>query len=331
MGDRSRAPVFVVGTPRSGTTYLYHLLVSSGVFANFRAESHIFNQLAPRFNRLRTPADRASALKVWSASDPGRRTGLNLNAIQQRLVEGAAHTGDFMRTIMDTIAAHQGVPRWSDSTPAHLGYMAEIKAVMPDALFVHVIRDGRDVAVSLARQGWMPRLPGDRADPAIASGLLWAFNVRMGLEQAKAIGRDYIEVRYEELTRQPQQQLTRLGEFVGHELDYERIAAQPVGTVSRPNRSFPIEGGPSIGRWRSILDASAAQLLENVLTNELALLGYGPCSTARCRSLRARALRGAYLAWLTTKHRLRAVPFFASRVSLDEFRPGRLRSSEPRG
>ena len=41
--DRSLAPVFVVGSPRSGTTLLYHMLLSAGRFAIYRAETHVFN------------------------------------------------------------------------------------------------------------------------------------------------------------------------------------------------------------------------------------------------------------------------------------------------
>ena len=48
-GARSKAPVFVLGCPRSGTTLLYHMLLSAGNFAVYRAESQVFNLLEPRF------------------------------------------------------------------------------------------------------------------------------------------------------------------------------------------------------------------------------------------------------------------------------------------
>ncbi len=67
--SRSTAPVFVVGSPRSGTTLLYHMLLSAGGFARYRAETHVFNTLAPRFGHLRRERDVAEALRTWLASD----------------------------------------------------------------------------------------------------------------------------------------------------------------------------------------------------------------------------------------------------------------------
>ena len=57
---RSRAPVFVVGSPRSGTTLLYHMLLSAGRFAIYRAETHVFNVLVPRFGDPGVPSNRAA-------------------------------------------------------------------------------------------------------------------------------------------------------------------------------------------------------------------------------------------------------------------------------
>src|SRR5438445_5502651 len=51
--SRGKAPVFVLGCGRSGTTLLYHMLLSSGNFAIYRTESNVINLLEPRFGDLR--------------------------------------------------------------------------------------------------------------------------------------------------------------------------------------------------------------------------------------------------------------------------------------
>lgn len=321
--DKSRGPVFVVGVPRSGTTYVYHLLVSAGLLANFRAETHIFNQLAPRFGGMRRAKDREAALRVFAASDIGARTNVDFSTIRHEVVEKANHAGDFMRIIMDAMAAKQGKTRWGDSTPAHLAHMRQIKAEIPDAKFVHVIRDGRDVAVSLARQGWVRRIWGDRSDPAVAAGLNWSASTRAAIKSGEILRPDYAEVRYEDLLAQPEIELRKLGAFLGESLDYSDVLRHPIGSVSKPNSSFKEESAASpLGRWKTELDPETAGLLRAAIAPELRLLGYesgGP------RRNEATLLRCFYFASFRLKAALRAMPIISSRlVSLDEFQPGRL-------
>jgi hypothetical protein len=54
VNGRKTAPVFVLGCPRSGTTVLYHMLLSAGNFAVYRTESNVFNLLVPRFRGMRS-------------------------------------------------------------------------------------------------------------------------------------------------------------------------------------------------------------------------------------------------------------------------------------
>jgi hypothetical protein len=62
---RENAPVFVVGCPRSGTTLLYNMLLSSGGFAVYLAESNVFNLLVPRFGDLSVRANRERLMDAW--------------------------------------------------------------------------------------------------------------------------------------------------------------------------------------------------------------------------------------------------------------------------
>ena len=64
-----------------------------------------------------------------------------------------------MRIVMGEMARQQGVERWADCTPDHLLYLAEIKKAIPEALVIHILRDGRDVALSLDKQRWIRPFP----------------------------------------------------------------------------------------------------------------------------------------------------------------------------
>src|SRR5947199_4315446 len=159
---RNKAPVFVLGCGRSGTTVLYHMLLSAGNFAVYRAESNVFSVLQPRFGDLRLERNRRELLQCWLKSKLFQVSGLDASAISDKILRDCHGAGDFLRIVMEETARVQGVERWADSTPDHLLYIREIKREIPDALFVHIIRDGRDVALSYAKQGWAYPFPWTR-------------------------------------------------------------------------------------------------------------------------------------------------------------------------
>src|SRR5579872_889601 len=153
--NRNTAPVFVVGCPRSGTTLLYHMLLSSGHFAVYRMESSVFNVLEPAFGDLAVQRNRRELLNSWLKSRLFSRSGLEPNEITEKILNDCTSAGGFLSVLMEEIARRQDVPRWADCTPEHVLYLRRIKKSIPDAIFVHLIRDGRDVALSYAKQDWL--------------------------------------------------------------------------------------------------------------------------------------------------------------------------------
>jgi hypothetical protein len=290
--SRSRAPVFTLGSPRSGTTLLYHMLLSAGGFARFRAETHVFSVLSPRFGGLLTPRDRRQALAVWLRSPYQALTGLTEEEVRATIERDCQHAGDFLRLVMQAMAEKQQVARWAETTPSHLLHMREIKALIPDALFVHVVRDGRDVAASLARQGWIRPFPFDR--PVLAAAAYWDWMVRRGRREGVALGDDYIEVRYEALIESPREVFAKLSAFIGQALDWDEVRRVGIGSVAAPNTSFPGAAGAFHGRWRSVLAADDARDVDAMLRETLRLLGYASEGAPPSMSLTAR--RRAYAA-----------------------------------
>src|SRR5579859_4420027 len=149
MSQRSKAPVFVLGCPRSGTTLLYYMLLSSGNFAVYREESHVFNMIVPKFGNLASRKSREKLMKRWLKSMLFEKTGLDARAIEKKILEECHSGGDFLRIVMEETARRQNVERWADTTPEHLLYIPTIKKAFPEALIIHSIRDGRDVALSM--------------------------------------------------------------------------------------------------------------------------------------------------------------------------------------
>lgn len=268
--------MFVLGCPRSGTTLLYDMLISSGKFADYRVESNVFNRVAPAFGNLKSARDRTRLMNAWLQSDYFKRSGLEAGDIREKVLAAGRNPGDFLRIIMESIARNQGVERWAEKTPAHLLYIPQIKETIPDALIIHIIRDGRDVAASMTRMRcgdfwWNTR------HRLLVCGLYWQWIVQKGREYGRKLGPDYLEMRYEDLVQHPEETLATVGDFIHSYLDYDRIRQNAVGAVSKPNTSFRNEirmGAFSpVGRWKGFTDVEAARV-EGLLAPFLRELGY---------------------------------------------------------
>src|SRR5262245_52358057 len=282
MNSRKTAPVFVVGSARSGTTLLYHMILSAGDFAVFRAETHAYDVLAPRFANLRSEKWRRRLLHEWLRTRHFELSGLQPAELSERVIRDCRNIGDFLNVFMGMMATAQGVNRWSDCTPAHLVHLAQLKREIPNALVVHIIRDGRDVALSAAGRGWVRPLPGDNTLPVLLAALAWRWNLLVGRKQARALPREYLEVGFEDIVRNPEQALEPVARFIDHPLDYARILEAGIGSVTQPNTSFKEEGHQRfdpLGRFRTKLSPVELAQMELLIGDLLQDLGYGRVAT----------------------------------------------------
>ena len=168
--NRTGPPIFVVGSARSGTTLLYHMLLSSGRFARFFGEPAVFDLLVPRFGDLSIAKNRMRLMDSWIGSKMHQASGLEEKSIRSKVMSGCKSNADFLRIVMSEVALHQGTPRWAVWGPDNLLYMRRIKSQMPDARFIHMIRDGRDVALSMNTERFIrPFSPDCRSALALES------------------------------------------------------------------------------------------------------------------------------------------------------------------
>lgn len=320
--SRSTAPVFVLGCPRSGTTYLYHVLLSAGNFAIYHAESEVFHLLEPRFGDLRVARNKRRLLAAWFNSRLFAATGLEKEQLQERIMRDCGNGGDFLRIVMEAMAQHQGVERWAECTPDHILYLPRIKQTIPEALVIHIIRDGRDVALSMEKQGWPKQLPWDWTSRLMTAGLYWEWMIGRGRQDGLQLGADYLEVRYEDLVSNPREVLQRLSSFIEQELDYNQIQRAAVGSVSRPNTSFEEEhltGKFSpIGRWKRFYSPEEVAMFEDLVGDRLQQFGYARETNPSAERLRASILRTQYRAVFDTKLYLRTkVPWARFLITSD--------------
>jgi hypothetical protein len=302
-----KPPVFIVGCPRSGTSFLYHLLLSAGGFAEFHTQMNVYDVLEPIYGDLGVFKNRRAAIREWLRSKAFRVSSLDAEAIKTKILNECRGASDFLRIIMDEIAIQQGVDRWIDSTPTNIPHMERIHRDFPQARFIHIIRDPRDVALSLDKRGWSRPLPGDRSNSLVAAGLYWEWIVRKGRKAGQALAPFYLEIRYEDLVQRPAETLETIGTFLDHDLNYERIQKTGIGSVTKPLTSFKedlqLGSFNPIGRWNDKFPSAKLALFEAMIGDYMKELGYQPASFHQeaNRSLAARSRRFVYRSYYEGK------------------------------
>lgn len=293
-----KPPVFIVGCPRSGTSYLYHLLLSAGGFAEFHTQMNVYDVLEPIYGDLSSAASKRRMMKDWLASKAFTVSGLDAADIENRVLAECHTAGDFLRIVMDEIARSQGVDRWVDSTPTNAPHMLRIKRDFPDAQFVHIIRDPRDLALSLDKKGWSRPLPWDKDNSLLAAAVYWEWIVRKARKYGDQLGADYMETRYEDLVKTPAPELARIGRFLGCDLNYEAIKQRSVGSIKNPLTSFKedlTQGEFSpVGRWKTKFPPPQLARFETLIGDYMQELGYALSGTGTNGTLVTKTRRGVY-------------------------------------
>jgi len=213
-----RAPIFVIGCPRSGTSILgkclsSHTRISGGHESLFLLEmSRIFYGLHQGVNR-----------RAWRPLNDFTNEADLLNNIRE-----------FSENIFSMTLENDDC-RYLDHTPWYVGLMMFINSIYDDSVFVHIIRDGRDVVNSLSKaydEGfpWAGRNIAERAS-------LWQSLVKLGTECGKSFEPNrYLEIRYEDLCSQPIQSLRKLAD--GLQLEWEDNLLLPLAVpTANPSRS----------------------------------------------------------------------------------------------
>ena len=322
-------PVFIVGCARSGTTWLYHLLLSSGGFAIYRSETQFYNRFGPRFGNFTNERQRNTFLDSWLKSEFFLRSGLNADSFREAVLKDVNSPGTMLNTFMNRICDEQSAKRWVECTPDHALHIRSIKRDFPDALFIHVVRDGRDVALSLAKQAFVEPFPWHTKQPQLAAAAYWAWITDAVLKQVDYLGDDLLSLHYEDLLENLDSALLRVATFIDKPIDPLRINTHSFGSVVKPNSSFD-RGTTGIGdqfgpRWHNYCNVDTLSEIENVIRRRLDRFGYQqstapPGIIARIRST---VLRQVYFMRFRTRHILKQLTIFR-RFTANELQEARL-------
>jgi len=197
---------------------------------------------------------------------------------------GASSLTDILRAFYSAYAEHRGKSRWGDKTPRYVLAMPTIAELLPEAHFIHVIRDGRDVALSVRPLWFGPVTIEDTA-------IWWKERIEVG--QQDGAGLQYLEVKYESLVENVRPELERVCRFLGLEFAEEMlnshtgagarlseekdllkqgITAQRRREIHARVRVRPDSG--RVGRWRTEMTPNERQRFEELAGDTLERLGY---------------------------------------------------------
>ena len=205
--DEGRPPApFVVGLTRSGTTLL-RMMLDAHPELTIPPETHFVPDL---IRAARAEQGVEEMLSAMTSNRTWADFGIGIEEMRERLERVDSGDGaGAVRAFYEAYAARQGKPRWGDKTPAYMLSVQRIGRTLPEARFIHLIRDGRDVALSQTARAL------NEQPPPAEQAARWTKRIGKAREQAATLkGPRYVEARYEDLVRDPEGTLRRVCEFI---------------------------------------------------------------------------------------------------------------------
>jgi hypothetical protein len=280
----------IVGRGRSGTTLLRAMFDSHPALA-IPPESHFLVTLARSARAFRGAG--GFSVERFAAALNGhwgfRGWGLDEAEVRSTLAAADPATyAEAVRAIFERYAADRGKTRYGEKTPMNVLHIRRLASLFPEARFIHLIRDGRDVALSYRDAGFGTTSIGD-------SAVFWRRFVARGRRDGRRLGTTrYREVRYEDLVDDPERVLRSLCSFVDLAFDplmlryFERADDVMEGVDHRSHhRSVYLPPTRGLRDWRRDMSPDELRLFESIAGRLLAELGYE--RGARAVSLRSRA------------------------------------------
>ncbi len=258
--------IFIVGSPRSGTTYLRRLLESfPGIHSG--EESHLFEHVGPFVDLWHGYAQSQADPNYYAVGLPVYFTEEEFITIARKLVS------ELMKPMLANLTPGE---LFLEKTPSHALYLHTIQELLPKARIIHILRDSRDVVASLLaksreKQAWAP----SQADQCAQ---VWIEYV----EHVNRIASSYppeafLEVRYESLVDSPQVVLKTIANFLDRDWSGEEIqTAITQNSIESTRAQFGqqhVRRGGS-GYWQQDLTRWEKFRVWQVARNTMSKVGY---------------------------------------------------------
>ena len=221
------------------------------------------------------------------------RLGLPAEAVE-RAAQGAQTYREFVAGVYDEYARLHCKPLSGEKSPGFCRRLPQLHGLLPEARILHLIRDGRDIALSIRDWGkGAAKLELWEEEPIGVAALWWRRDVSRGCEDGRKLdGSVYMEVRYEELIANPEQSLRQIAEHLDIPYDQSMVSyhegkvREKAGLSAKAAWLPPTAG---LRDWRSQLEQRELELFEAIAGEQLQMLGY----ERACAHVSAEALEAA--------------------------------------
>jgi hypothetical protein len=276
--DRCQNPLFIVGTERSGSNLL-RVILDTHPRIDLPHPPHImkyFARLEPRYGDL----SRDENLRAL-ARDVLRLLDVHIHPWQVPIsldeIVAEADPRDLFGVFVAVYEAHRratGKPRWGCKSTFMIHHAERVLRTFPEARFIWLVRDPRDVAVSSRKSVFSPYHP-------LLTAQLWAEQQRLGLALEARYPRETLRVRYEDLLADPEDELRRICCFLGEIYDprvlrfFDTEGARRSARLSADwnNTARPILKD-NTRKYRKELDDDEVWMVEVAAREEMEALGY---------------------------------------------------------
>jgi hypothetical protein len=292
--------VFIVGCPRSGTTLLRRLVDTHPHIAIIHQSRFIPNFFEGR--RGLTPEGLVTTKLVDRLL---QARGVKNLETSREMLESLVEAGEplsystFITGVFDLYGKGQGKRLVGDKTPAYVRRIPTLHALWPEARFVHLIRDGRDVCMSAIN--WrkadhaLGRFSTWGVDPITTAAVWWEWHVRLGREDGGSLApKLYHEVRYEELVSRPAKTCEKLCSFLDLPYDDAMLKFHEGREKADPNLDAKKAWRPltfGLRKWSEQMPAEALERFEASAGDLLEELGYPRACPPPPEEKLARAVR----------------------------------------
>jgi len=281
MGE---APIFIVGVPRSGTTLLAAMLASHSRLS-CGPETHFFRRLskteiAPLIQNTAWPEPAIQFLNSITFGNyrNTERTSviekyeLSQDCIKNFLGEREPSVANILSSITVPFMESLGKTRWIEKTPDHLEYVSQIRQYFPASPIIQILRDPRDVTISLIRVPWGIR--------SLLEGLFYWKRLYGSSEDFFRNDPLAYTLKYENLVASPVDELKRLCQFIGEDFEQEMLdtsnSAKKLNSKNvswKEKASQPLDSG-RLNVWRTELSPAETRLAEAFIGDILVRVGY---------------------------------------------------------
>ena len=258
-------PIFVVGMNGSGTGALVRSLAQHSHLYAFPGETRVLPYYVQRLARYGDLTNDEAFKKLWNDIRGDHAFTRWHGGIDIPLPGDWRSRQRSLQSAFDGVFRYftdiAGKSRWCEKSPMNALHIEALANTFPQGRFIHIIRDGRDSALSFHRRwGYHPEMTMQR----------WKDVVKEARRQGQAIPERYFELQYESLTESPEYWLRQIAEFLDEPFEDAML------TPKRPRGQDMLGIGfvANSGKWRRQLDERQIATLENVAGVLLAELNY---------------------------------------------------------